>query len=246
MKNKRGVNMCVKKADDKIMNNSLQHNNLPPPPPPPCVHGDSRVWYAAHGKDLFINSVRCFLQKRCLLKLLRQSKNKTLVDVGCGYHAFFLQACKDKFGSLIGIDYSVNTDSLEKMGIEYRQGDALSVLSGMQNASVDAITFFSIMEHINTQVELLKECRRILKDDGIVYVNSPSWFGKIILEDVIIRFFDRKKKYAEQVDTHCTYFSISKMWQYLRDAGFVSSEIKVWHSNFFCSITGYARKIRKD
>jgi ubiquinone/menaquinone biosynthesis C-methylase UbiE len=104
------------------------------------------------------------------------------------------------------------------------------------------ITFLSIMEHVTEQEAILGECRRVLRKGGVIFINSPSWFGKFVLENIILRFLDKKGMYAAQVDTHTTYFSRRQMWQVVRNAGFVSSEILVWPSNFFCSVSACAIK----
>jgi ubiquinone/menaquinone biosynthesis C-methylase UbiE len=177
-----------------------------------------------------------------LFTLLRQTGDKTIVDIGCGREAFFLQSCKNNFKKRIGIDLDIDTELFTSLNIEPCTGDALSVLSGMESSCVDVITFFLVMEHIAGREEILKECRRVLRKNGIVFINSPSWFGKFVLENVIIRFFDHGKLYTRQVDTHVTYFSPAQMWQCVKDSGFVSSEIRIWRSNFLCSISAVARK----
>lgn len=194
--------------------------------------------------DLRINGLRVALARRRLLGLAAATKGECIVDVGCGANAFFLQSLRQHFPRRIGIDLSFDTATLEKAGIEGMSGDALGMLRRLEPESVDVITFLSIMEHVSEQEAILSECRRVLRRNGIVFVNSPSWFGKFVLEAIIIPFLDRRGIYQAQVDTHTTYFSPASMWQCIRNAGFVSSEIRVWRSNFLCSISACAVRSR--
>lgn len=126
--------------------------------------------------------------------------------------------------------------------MKYIIGDAENVLCNIPKESFDVVYMLSVLEHVNDPVALLKEIRRVLKPSGIFFVNSPSWFGKFILENVVLPYFDSDGSYKIQVDTHKRYFSTATLWQTLIESGFVSSEIKIKKSNLYCSVSALIAK----
>jgi SAM-dependent methyltransferase len=88
--------------------------------------------------------------------------------------------------------------SLEKYyGIEYRAPcDARN--TGLETCSVDFVTSTNILEHIHPQgiQAILRECHRILKDDGIVslfidYKDHYAYFDRAISVYNFLRYSDR-------------------------------------------------------
>ena len=199
------------------------------------------IWNPGNS-ETFLVRLRIAFARRKILSLIPKSQRGCILDAGCGMSASFLQSIRPEFKQCIGVDFNVDCATLATKGIDTRKGDILHSLEHLESDSIDIITFLSVMEHVTQQEAILHECRRVLRKGGIVFINSPSWFGKSVLENIIIPFFDSKGNYAAQVDTHTTYFSCWKMWQTIKNSGFVSSEIRVWHSNFCCSISACITK----
>ena len=155
---------------------------------------DKTVWDAGE-KEPFINGLRIKFVRRKILSRASRSTHKTIMDIGCGNSATFLRSVQGTFEHRFGVDFNIDTNKLKNYGITPLLGDALSVLQHTDDDSIDIITFLSIMEHVPPEqhVAILKECRRVLRKNGFIFINSPSWFGKFVLEDIIIRFFDTKK-----------------------------------------------------
>lgn len=168
------------------------------------------------------------------------AKKLSICDIGCGYHAPILNALSQNFEKCTGIDFAV-TEKVIKNNITLLSGEGSSVLQSLPENQFDIITFLSVMEHIDERKSMLLAAKHALKPNGIIYINSPSWFGKFILEKIVIPYIDKDDSYKQQVDTHKTYFYHWQMWQLLIDAGFVSSKINISTSNFGCSVTAYAR-----
>lgn len=202
---------------------------------------EQRVWDPGRS-EAFLVRLRIGLARRGILSLAARTGGECIVDVGCGKSATFLQSMGGVFTRRVGVDLELDDAALTAKGIEPRKGDALAALSSLESDSADVITFLSFMEHVTTQEAILAQCRRVLRKNGVVFINSPSWFGKFILENIVLRFLDKNGMYSAQVDTHTTYFSCAQMWQTIRNSGFVSSEIKVWRSNFLCSVSACITK----
>ena len=46
-------------------------------------------------------------------------------------------------------------------------------------ASFDAITLFEVIEHLKEPLPLLRECHRVLKSNGLLFVTADYWDPKI-------------------------------------------------------------------
>lgn len=199
--------------------------------------------YGQNGGDYpYFERLKLRLSVQTILRCVKQQHQTAgdlhICDIGCGFYAPFLEAARPYFKERTGVDFVTNP-ALQEDGLHLLQGDGAEVLGGLPGA-FDMITFLSVMEHVEDRLHMTKAARNALKPGGILYINSPSWFGKWVLEHFVIPVLDPDGKYQEQVDTHRTYFDQHAMWQLLRDAGFVSSQIHVFSSNFGCSVTGWA------
>jgi SAM-dependent methyltransferase len=107
---------------------------------------------------------------------LIQSRTKIsrgrLLDIGCGY-GFFLREMKCRGWKVEGIEIS-------KIGRQYaRDKWDIHVYSqplenvGLETDSFDVVTLFYVIEHVNDPLGLLKEVKRILKPDGLIFLRWP-------------------------------------------------------------------------
>jgi SAM-dependent methyltransferase len=132
---------------------------------------------------------------------------------------------------------------LRRPGYTFHLGDILETFPKVPDDSFDLIVFLSILEHLDDPALILREARRALRPGGRLFFNSPTWFGKWVLENIsCTRLIDPYGEITKQINTHKMYYSLKDMWPLLVKAGFVSTEIRIWRSNFFCSISGYAEK----
>ena len=208
------------------------------------MNEQKQVWDPG-ASETFLVRLRIALARRKLLSL-QKNQRQCIIDAGCGRNASFLRSVRNEFTHLIGIDFDVDAPSLERVGIQTRKSDILSELKKIESNTADVISFLSIMEHVTDHEAILAECHRVLRKGGIIFINSPSWFGKFILENIVLRFFDKKRAYAAQVDTHTTYFFGWQMWQVIKNSGFISSEIDIFYSNFFCSVSACITKRERE
>lgn len=102
-------------------------------------------------------------------------KNKFIADMGCGYGTITNHLCKDS--RVIGID--INDKALEIARPRHKH---LSFVKGyifepiFKDKLFDMIVCVEVLEHIDLE-ELnltLKEWKRIIKDDGLIYITTPE------------------------------------------------------------------------
>jgi len=128
------------------------------------------------------NSILSALEKRKFDFLVKELKLKTtdvILDVGCGYGRFS-KLIRDDVGQIVGIDINPENISYAKeyVGSKF-QGMVVDLSAGVlpfENKSVDKIVIDNVLMFFNKDIqsELLKEIRRILKENGVVAFNTEN------------------------------------------------------------------------
>lgn len=99
-----------------------------------------------------------------------------LLDVGCSSGAFLGAAVRLGYAAE-GVEPAPRAAATaQAAGLKVRQG--LLHEAGYADGQFDAVTLFEVIEHLKQPLELLAECRRILRPGGILLVgtgNAASW-----------------------------------------------------------------------
>lgn len=100
----------------------------------------------------------------------------TILDVGCGYGRTLDQLYHDDYHNLIGIDFSSGMIERGKQQFPYLDLRVKKDTKiALPDASVDAVILFAVLTCIRTneeQKQLLSEIKRVMKPQGILYVND--------------------------------------------------------------------------
>ena len=100
-----------------------------------------------------------------------------VLDVGCGYGRTLDELYHNGYRNLIGIDFSNGMIERGKKQFPYldlrvkKEVDKID----LPDASIDAVILFAVLTCIRTneeQEQLLSEMKRVLKPNGILYVND--------------------------------------------------------------------------
>ena len=96
-----------------------------------------------------------------------------LLDVGCG-NGNFLKTMQDKGWEVRGTDFDTQAINFakEKYGVTVDLGDLRNI--NYPENSFDAITLNNVIEHLPNPVDVLEECKRILKPNGHLVVVTPN------------------------------------------------------------------------
>lgn len=112
---------------------------------------------------------------RLRLKTLNGFSNKKgkLLDVGCGEGLFLKLAKKDGW-DVTGTEISpfAVTYGKEKLGLNILQGELMDI--GFPDKTFDAVTMWHVLEHTINPIVVLKEIKRILRDDGVFLLAVPN------------------------------------------------------------------------
>lgn len=111
------------------------------------------------------------------LALLKESSvTKEILDLGCGSGAW-LEVLKDSGFQARGIEANQRlVDAGRQRGLEIIQDDVFEYLKGQPDTSLQAVTAFHLVEHLEFQAlfRLLIEIRRVLKPGGLLILETPN------------------------------------------------------------------------
>jgi len=133
-----------------------------------------------------IKSYREGIFRHFLAKAIKSKAGGRLVDVGCGYGAF-LKLAKDQGWEVYGVELSPDACQYARknLGLDVFCGD-LKEASFPEN-HFDVVTFWNVLDHTTNPWEQLLETKRILKDNGLLFIRLPNflfqkksrWIGEV-------------------------------------------------------------------
>ena len=139
------------------------------------THEDVPVRGPVHGVNAYIEKIHSFLRllDRGLKTYLDGSKPGSLLDVGCGNGDFLFQM-KNRHWEVTGVDSDPGAVQFarQQYGLNVLQGNVMNV--HLPSDSFDAITMNHVIEHVADPIDVLNECKRLLKDDGIILIATPN------------------------------------------------------------------------
>jgi 2-polyprenyl-3-methyl-5-hydroxy-6-metoxy-1,4-benzoquinol methylase len=130
-------------------------------------------------------------------------KNKKVLDLACGegYGCLILAEDADE---VIGVD--IKKDIVEHASSKYTRKNIKFLQGSITDIPIDGVKIFDIVvsfeaiEHITEQDKLMREVKRLIKDDGILIMSTPN---KYIISDVLKSKnpFHLKELYFEEFRT---------------------------------------------
>ncbi len=101
-------------------------------------------------------------------------KNSILLDAGCG-RGDMLQAFKKKELNVEGVDLSEESIKLLHP-IKVHQKNLEKEILDNREKYYDIIFTKSVIEHLNSPLKFIENCKKLLKDDGCLVIMTPSWY----------------------------------------------------------------------
>lgn len=114
-----------------------------------------------------------------------QPAGARIVDIGSGFGSFVLAARAAGYDA-VGIEIApfevefarrrlAQQRPADEAGAVYRLGDALTL--DLPEASVDVVTFWNVLEHVDRYEPILATAHRMLKPGGCLYVICPNYLA---------------------------------------------------------------------
>ena len=167
--------------------------------------------------------------------------NRLVLDVGCG-DGLLSHKIKEKGNEVIGVDISSYAKELaEKRNVQVLLHDLEIIPWPFTAKQFDVIIGSEILEHIFNLNDFLKECYRILKNNGLLLLTVPNIvYWKARLKFLFGKFYDQSHK------GHYHYFTIDTItnllaingFQVVKSIGIGGFPITVAIYNLFPSLAG--------
>lgn len=188
------------------------------------------TWVDRFGASLSLRAIRKRLPKRDSLEAL---------ELGCGYRAQLLVALQERLKKGVGVDFQICPELKSHPRLTFMESTIEQAVLRLEDASFDVILFISVLEHLWGPLEVLKECKRLLKPGGVLLVNVPTWRGKFFLE---FSAFKLGRSPKVEMDDHKMYYDKRDLWPLLVRAGFMPSQIVLRYHKFGLNLFAVACK----
>tara|TARA_S200000501_G_C20609682_1_gene649707 strand:+ start:60 stop:764 length:705 start_codon:yes stop_codon:yes gene_type:complete len=148
-------------------------------------------------------------------------KSKSHLDIGCGPGTFLGMLNK----KAIGIDIAKNQINYAKKNYTDKKLKFLVYKNKipLKSKSVDTISLIELIEHIDDEDVnfLLKECRRVLKKDGELYLSTPNYHSLWPLLEIVLNLISP----VDYKHEHINKFNKKKLKKTLQKNGFKILEL---------------------
>lgn len=163
-----------------------------------------------------------------------------VLDVGCASGAF-LRAMHARGWQVAGTDTSVQAHEIAKTlpGADVRLG--LLTEGEFPPGSFDAVTLWSVFEHLHDPLGTLRIIRDALRPTGRLFMVVPNYRG-------LERMLFRSRWFALELPRHLYHFTPPTMQRMLATGGFVSERLEhaSGHDTFRFSLRLMAGKVMPD
>lgn len=164
-------------------------------------------------------------QDRLVRHLPMLNEHPKLLDVGCG-NGSYLKQMKSLGWEVIGLDP-------DRAASQNTKGNGMTIINcgvednPFKNETFDAITMNHVIEHLYEPLLALKECYRILRPGGLLWIATPN------IQSLGFSIFNSNWLHLDP-PRHLVLFNFSSLENIVEDAGFrVQSRMK----NFEASLT---------
>jgi 2-polyprenyl-3-methyl-5-hydroxy-6-metoxy-1,4-benzoquinol methylase len=114
-----------------------------------------------------------------LLKHVQINSTSRVLDVGCAFGLILHEIKKATGADVFGIEpnRSARAEAERRTGVEFIGNSAEDIISlkGFDGA-FDLVIFSNVLENIVDPRPILKACKQLLSDNGVLYIDSPNVF----------------------------------------------------------------------
>ncbi len=129
-------------------------------------------------------------------------KEVAVLDIGT-MHGRFLQWLQDEgYTGVHGVDFVDMNKYGDKNRYTFHALDMNFAPLPYKDGSLDAITSWGLFEHMDNPFFLMRECHRILKDNGLLIVSWPN------IENIITRLVLLKNGDLRQYEKHNNHIAV--------------------------------------
>ena len=137
-----------------------------------------------------------------------------ILDVGCA-NGEFLKVARGRGWKVCGADPSAARGEVEALGIELVGTTVRD--SVCESGSLDAITFWDVLEHVTDPIADLARARELLKPHGVLALTVPD------SSNLVARLSGKRWFGYQTAGEHLQFYSASSLQRALEIAGFAVS-----------------------
>ena len=207
---------------------SCRYGVTTPTPDDELLHVLHSTQYYRNGEGKrFIASVEWLVEgmrRWRVHRLLRVVTTGSVLDVGCG-SGKFLRVLRDEGWDVAGLELNDDTATGARLVQNIRVETNLNAFA---DKTFDLITITHVLEHVRDPLQILVDCRRLLKPGGIIAVATPnieSWQARVM----------RGHWFHLDLPRHLWHFSEAWLTYNIRDLGFEQIGIRrldIAHNTF--------------
>jgi 2-polyprenyl-3-methyl-5-hydroxy-6-metoxy-1,4-benzoquinol methylase len=151
-----------------------------------------------------------------LSKYLPEGSRK-ICDIGCG-SGYFLKYMSRMVWDCVGIEPSENA-AYEFQNMRIINSTLDGFLSEYPNYQhfFDVVTLFGVLEHATNPQKMMNAVKKILKTDGIIFINVPNDFSPF---QMAAQENLKMEPWWPGTPDHINYFSIESLQKFLESQGF--------------------------
>ncbi|HEY2930699.1 MAG TPA: class I SAM-dependent methyltransferase [Acidobacteriota bacterium] len=184
--------------------------------------------YAESYDDRYLATVRLWFEalasKRMtvLSSLYPSGFRGRLLDAGSGY-GFFLAKARDAGWEVTGIEASPIplTFARKQFNLIVIRGDIQVAFQELPRESYDVVTFWHVLEHVNSPAARLTEAIALIRPGGHLIVNSPNF------DSTVCRLLGKRWSWV-YAPGHVQYFSLVSLARWLETRGLSIVKRETW------------------
>jgi SAM-dependent methyltransferase len=144
-------------------------------PPPQTDDSSSAIFDASFGGMRLTRRPQWFHEASKRLAWVEEwTPEGLLIEVGCATGEFVIEAAAAGYDAF-GIEPSEWAATASRdIGANVFQGTLSDWMREYDGFLVDAITMFHVLEHLETPMNILRECASTLADDGKLFIEVPN------------------------------------------------------------------------
>ena len=150
--------------------------------------------------------------KQALSRIKDEIEGKNVLEVACGCAEFSIAACEiAKNVKCIDLDsFRLNKEISEHGNVTFELMDATDMK--YDDAAFDTIVIYNAIAHLNSVFpQVLKECGRVLKADGSIFIISSFGIDKNVIKESLIPYLSNSRaNYTYREDKVFTSVQIGK------------------------------------
>lgn len=150
-------------------------------------------------------------------RLMSIGERGKFLDIGCALGYFIYSIKQHSDWEVYGIEYSEEAVQFarEKLRLDVKQGELQDI--GFPDQFFDYIHMNNVLEHVRNPFGLLREARRIIKNDGRLFLSVPNGYND---SRNLIHFYQTEYLPAKSPSGHIYFFQKRTLFTLFNQIGF--------------------------